>query len=99
MIVKTHKSHEGKIIAAACDDELVGKRFEEGELQLDLASEFYKGDEKDDVEAGDIIRNADSVNLVGEKAVKLGIDEGIIEEGHVKKISGVPYAQAVIVRE
>ncbi len=98
MIINLHKK-EGRIVAAVCDSELLGKKFDEGKLQLDLASDFYKGEEKDDITVGDTIRNADSVNLVGEKAVKLGIDEGIIDAGQVKKIAGIPYAQAAVVRE
>jgi len=98
MILKMHK-REGKLLVAVCDSELLGQKFEEGDKQLDLTSDFYKGEEKDELTVGDTIRNADTLNLVGEKAVKLGIDEGMIDESHVKKISGVPYAQAVILRE
>jgi hypothetical protein len=98
MILKLHKKGE-KVAAAVCDSELLGKKFDEGKLQLDLASDFFKGEEKDDLTIGDTIRNADSVNLVGEKAVKLGIDEGIIDAEHVKKIAGIPYAQAANVHE
>jgi hypothetical protein len=98
MILKLHKKEE-RIVAAVCDSELLGKKIEEGKLQLDMTSDFYKGEEKDDLTVGDTIRNADSVNMVGEKAVKLGIQEGIIDPGHVKKIGGVPYAQAIVVHE
>ena len=97
MILKLHK-REGKLLVAVCDSELLGQKFEEGDKQLDLTSNFYKGDEKDDMTVGDTIRNANTLNLVGEKAVKLGIDEGMIDESHVKKISGISYAQAIIIR-
>jgi hypothetical protein len=99
MIAKLHKGKDNKVVVAVCDSELLGKKFEEGNKQLDMTSDFFKGEEKDDLAIGDLIRNADSVNLVGEKAVKTGIDEGVVEEGHVKKIAGIPYAQAIIVRE
>lgn len=99
MIAKLHKSRDNKVVVAVCDSGLLGKKFEEGNKQLDMTSDFFNGEEKDDLAIGDLIRNAGSVNLVGEKAVKLGIDEGVVEEGHVKKIAGIPYAQAVVVRE
>ena len=95
--VKIHK-RDGSIIAAVCDSELVGKKFEEGNLQLDLTGDFYKGEEKNEQEAGDIIRNAGHVNLVGEKSVKLGIQEGIIDEQNVKTVQGIPHAQAAVAR-
>jgi len=99
MIAKAHKNPDGKIVVAVCDSELLGKKYEEDNKQLDLTSSFYKGDEMEDVAVGDLMRNSDSVNLVGEKAVNLGIQEGVIDEEHVKKISGIPYAQAVVARE
>jgi hypothetical protein len=98
MIVKVHKKDE-KTIVAVCDSDLLGKKFEQGELQLDLTSDFYKGDEMDEKEAGDLVRNADIVNLVGKNSVKLGMQEGVIDEDHVMEIAGVPHAQAVIVHE
>jgi len=96
--VKIHK-REGRVIAAVCDTELLGKKFEEGKLQLDLTGDFYKGEEKDSSEAGDLIRNADHVNLIGKESVKLGIQKGIIDEQNVKIVDGVPHAQAVVVHE
>lgn len=98
VLVKIHKK-DGKILAAVCDSELVGKKFEEGPAQLDLTNDFFKGEEHDDAEAGDLIRNADHVNLVGEKSIKLGIHEGVIDAAIVKKVHGVPHAQAIIVHD
>lgn len=96
--VKIHK-RDGRVIAAVCDTELLGKKFEEGKLQLDLTGDFYKGEEKDSSEASDLIRNADHVNLIGKESVKLGIQEGIIDEQNVKIVDGVPHAQVVVVHE
>lgn len=98
MILKIHKKMN-KTVVAVCDTDLLGKKFEEGDLQLDLTSDFYKGEEMDEKEAGDLIRNADAVNLVGEESVKLGLNEGIIDEEHIIKIANIPHAQAVIVHE
>jgi hypothetical protein len=99
MIVKLHKNNEGRTVAAVCDSDLTGKKFEEGDKQLDLTSDFYKGEETNDLHTGDIIKNSDIVNLVGEKSVELGIKEEVIEKCHVKKIAGIPYAQAAILKE
>ncbi len=98
MIVKLHKKDE-KTIVAICDEALLGKTFEEGDLILDLSSPFYQGDKLGEVEAGDLLRNADIVNLVGEHSVKLGIAEGVVDENHVQKINSIPYAQAVVEHE
>jgi hypothetical protein len=98
MLVKTHKK-ENRTIIAVCDKELLGKLFEENGKQLDLRGDFYKGEEKDIQEIGDLIRNADGVNLVGKEAVELGLQEGVIEKEHVMTIKGVPHAQAVLIHD
>ncbi len=96
MIVKVHKSPENRIIVAICDKDLFGKKFEEGKLQLDLSSDFYNGEEKNIKEIADLIRNADIINLVGEKSVQLGLTEEIISDEDVKKIDNIPYSQTAL---
>lgn len=92
MIVTIHERKGGSIVCVI-DKELLNKKFEEDDLQLDLSSNFFKGEEKTWDEAGDLIRNASGVNLVGEKAIKLAIEEGLITEDMIKKIAGIPYYQ------
>ena len=96
MIVKEHTHPDGRVVLAVCDKELLGKKIEEGEKQLDITSSFYQGKELDPLLIGDMIRNANSFNLVGEKSVKLGIEEGIIDEGQIRFIAGIPYAQGIV---
>lgn len=98
MLVK-HHSKNGRDIVAVCDKELIDKKFEENGKQLDLTSEFYKGEEKDETEIGDIIRNADIINLVGKRAVDLGLAEEVISKENVITIKGIPHAQAVLIQE
>ena len=98
MIVKVHKRAD-RTVVAVCDSDLIGRKFSEGDRQLDLSSDFYKGEEMDDSEAGDLIRNADIINLVGQGAVKLGLQEEVITQDHVITISGIPHAQAVITHD
>ncbi len=92
MIVKTHETKNG-VIVAVVDKELIGQKVEEGDLQLDLNSSYYKGELKTPDEVGDLIRNAYGVNIVGEHSIKLALEEGIIDESMIKKISGIPYYQ------
>jgi len=98
MLVK-HHTKDGRDIVAVCDKELIDRKFEENGKQLDLTSEFYKGEEKDEMEIGDIIRNADIVNLVGKRAVDLGLAEEVISKENVIMIDGIPHAQAVLIQE
>ena len=96
MIAKEHKHPNGRIVLAVCDKEILGKKIEEGQKQLDLTSDFYKGKELDDTLIRDMIRNADSINLVGQNSVKMGIEEGVIEENEILQINGIPYATTAV---
>ena len=96
MIVKVHIVEQNKKMVAICDSDLLGKKFEEGKLQLDLTSDFYKGMERSEEDIVKILKGAYIVNLVGKESVALGKKLGIIEEGYVRTISGVPLAQAVL---
>ena len=98
LIVKTHIKN-GRTLITVCDKNILGNIYEEGDHILDLSSEFYKGDEMNEEETSDLIRNADMVNLVGANAVKIGVDEDIIDEDSVKTIEGVPYAIGVLIEE
>jgi len=98
MLVKVHKKGD-RTVAAVCDKNLFGKIFEEDGKQLDLTGEFYNGEERETSEIGDIVRNADVVNLVGEEAVKLGLEEELIEEDHIIRIQEVPHAQAILMHD
>ncbi|MBS3125711.1 DUF424 family protein, partial [Candidatus Woesearchaeota archaeon] len=69
LLVKIHKKDHRTIIAV-CDNNLVGKLVQEKNRQLDLRGEFYKGEARSDEEIGDLMRNADGVNLVGPKSIK-----------------------------
>lgn len=97
LLVKVHKK-EHRTIISVCDKNLIGKLLEEKNRQLDLRGEFYKGEERTQEEIGDLMRNADGVNLVGEEAVKLGLQEGVITEDNVIIIDKVKHAQAVLVQ-
>ena len=49
ILVKVHETPNGKLIAV-CDEELLGKRYEEGNKELDLVrySDFYRGEREDE---------------------------------------------------
>ncbi len=98
MIVKVHKRND-RTIVAVCDSDLVGRKFTEGERQLDLTGDFYKGEELSDKEVGDLIRNADIINLVGPNAIKIGLQEEVITQDHIITIDNIPHAQAIIGHE
>ncbi len=92
MYAKKHE-FEYKIILAVCDKEHVGKTFEEGELSFTASEKFYKGNEITPKELEELLNEADSVNLFGEKCVTIAEKKGLISEKSIKKIKGIKHAQ------
>lgn len=92
--VKTHKAEEREVVAM-CDEEILGKTFEEGDLCLDVKKSFYEGNLVDEEQAAQIMKNADILNLVGEKTVSLAIKIGVVSKIHIIKIKGVSHAQVI----
>ncbi len=84
---------QGEIILAACDEDLLGKTFEEGELQLIVSESFYGGERVTQELFMSQLRNATIANLVGRKVVNIASELGMINEDCVLEIDGVPHAQ------
>jgi hypothetical protein len=92
MIVRMVESEHG-LLVIVCDEEILGKMFSEGKKQLDLASPFYQGKVLAALETTDMMRNADHLHIVGEKAVKLALDEKLISQENIVRIANVPHAE------
>ncbi len=98
--LKVHNSYR-KVIAL-CDINLIGKKFYEGNLQLDLKEDFYKGDKMEDEEVIAFLKEAAiedaTFNIVGEKSIELALKSGIIEksENSIIKIQNIPHALSLI---
>ena len=95
--VKLHKAQE-KLLVAMCDQDLIDKVLEEGDIVLDLKSysNFYVGELAD---PDDAVKKVDvskvySSNVVGKESVKAAIDMGLVEPENVKSVMGVPFAQS-----
>ena len=95
MYIKVHIVQERKIVAV-CDEELLDKKFEEKDHLLEISNRFYNGEKKSKEEIIPIIKEAHIVNLVGKKAVQLGIESKIIDKNNIKTVKNIPHAQAII---
>ena len=87
-------------IVSICDSSLIGKKFEEGKYQLDLKESFFLDKEVDKKAAEDIlikmaIEDA-TFYIVGEEAVEVAINAGIIEESSVKHVQGIPFVLVLL---
>jgi hypothetical protein len=96
MIIKKHVAEGRRLILAICDDELLGKRFEEKEKQLDISPGFYEGEKIDEAELARLIRKAYIVNAVGKDSVGCCVKANLCREEDAPKIKGIPYFQAIL---
>jgi hypothetical protein len=92
--IKIYK--QGKdLLIGACDEELIGKKFEDGKFQLDVTREFYGGKKISTEVLKKYLHDATIANLVGKKTIKCAIDIGLVDPDCIIKIKGIPHAQIV----
>lgn len=98
MLVKIHKAYRNVI--AICDSELLGKRFEEEKMQIDVKESFFNGEEANEKEIENIMEEGKSTdatfNIVGRKSVGLAVKNNLITEENIIKIQGIPVALVLI---
>jgi len=98
MLVKIHTSYRETI--AICDSDLIGKTFQEGEKQVIVSENFFKGDEKTEQEVLDIIESGSSedctFNIVGEESTRTALKAGVIKPSGIIRIQGIPVALVLL---
>lgn len=92
-LFKVHKSY--RLVISICDSEIYGKKFIEGDRQLDLTGAFFNGEKvgrerlRKEIIRG--VREDATFNIVGERAVGLVKEMGIAGEGDILSVGGVPF--------
>ncbi len=98
MLVKIHEAY--RMVVAVCDSDIYGKRFEEGDKQIDLTGDFFKGEEKNLEQTREILEDCvkedATFNFVGKEACALAVQLELIDEEHILKIQDVHVALALL---
>ncbi|MFQ5909854.1 MAG: DUF424 domain-containing protein [Thermoplasmata archaeon] len=84
-----------EVLLAACDSDILGKTFRDGELRIECSS-FYEGEEVSVEVFLQRLREVTIANLVGKETVQAAIDGGFVDETCVIWIGDVPHAQMVV---
>jgi len=92
--IKIYKTGED-ILIGACDEKLLGKKFEDGKFQIDVKRDFYDGKLITSQILKKYLEDATIANLVGDETVQSAIDIGLVDPDCVIKIKGIPHAQMV----
>ena len=98
MLIKIIKSQRD--IVAVCDSDLIGKRFEEGKLNIDVKENFFLGEEVDEEKAIEIMEKMAGEDatfyIVGEKSIKAALEARVIDEEGIIKIQGIPVSLVLL---
>lgn len=95
-VFMTIRRIQNDTMVAICDSELIGKTFREGHLCLEVNKKFY-GSQLVSLEEGiKGIKQGNNINLVGDKIISEAVNRGILPEGAVIRIAGIPHAIIII---
>lgn len=94
MYLKLHKSYRN--VLALCDENLIGKKFEQGQFQLDIREKFYKGELLDKEKAIRILKqqalNDATFNISGQESIECAKESGLIQnDDGIKRIQDIPF--------
>jgi uncharacterized protein len=83
------------LLIGACDENLLGKKFEEGKFQIEVKKDFYDGKKVTADVLKTYLEDATIANLVGEETIRCAIELGLIDPDCIIRIKGIPHAQMV----
>ncbi|MFX1448163.1 MAG: DUF424 domain-containing protein [Promethearchaeota archaeon] len=89
--LKIHRRN-GIDTVACCDEDLLNKVFTEGNLRIEINSNFFGGDLLNIDQAMDILKDASYFNIVGENITNQAIALQLLPKDGVRKINNIPMA-------
>ena len=84
---------EGKQVVAACDYTLIGKRFEDEDIVLDVCESFFGREHASVDEVCESISNAESCVLIGDDIISELIRRGILHKLQARDVCGIKHVQ------
>jgi hypothetical protein len=94
MCLKTYQQGRNTLIAV-CDSDILGEKFKEGHLCIEVSQEFFGDGLATCFEVETALKGATMANFVGCKTVEHAIRLGYVERENVLSIDGILYAQMV----
>jgi hypothetical protein len=76
-----------------CDRELLNTTISHGELSVRISEAFYGNVPAGEDEVRAALKKADSINLMGKRAVGIAIEMGLITRSGCIMIGEIPHAQ------
>jgi hypothetical protein len=93
MFLKIHRSPGMGDVVAVCDRELINTTISHDMMTVTVTDAFYGNRLATESEVRDALTRAGNINLMGERAVALAIEMGLIDRSGCIMIGKVPHAQ------
>ena len=93
MFLKIHRSPGTGDIVAVCDRELINTTISHENFTVTITREFYGDCPATEEEIKKAMKSAGNINLMGERAVSLAIEMGLVTRSGCIMIGNVPHAQ------
>ncbi len=93
-IVAKKQSQFGSLVVIT-DSDIIGKKFEEERLQLDLTKKFYQGESKSKEEVKQIMMTARHLHLTGKDVVAIGVEMDLVDPKKIIFIDKIPHAEVM----
>ncbi len=89
--------HGDERLLAACDEELLGKTFQDGIAKVTITEVFYGGDAITEETLAERMGSVTMMNLFGERTIAVAIEKGYVASENVMMVAGVRHAQVVLI--
>ena len=93
--IKVHIKDELETIAC-CDEELINQVFKDGNLRIEISSQFFGGKLINLEDAISILKEASYFNIVGERIITKCVDSNLLPKEGVRFINGIPMAMKMM---
>jgi hypothetical protein len=100
MLLRERETPEG-LLVSVCDADCLGETYANGSVTLEVTEEFYGGADAERVDAErvvDSLRRAATANIVGERAVEVAVEAGLVDADRVLEVGGTLHAQLLWLR-
>jgi len=88
-------NHGDEVLLAACDDDVLGRTLQEGNINLEVKEDFYAGQKIEIKRLKKEFKRTTIANLVGEKVVDAAIESGFGQKEDIMMIEDIPHLQIV----
>ena len=80
------------VVLACCDMELLGKNLVDSRHDVTIDESFYGRQKVTGKELAELLKEADSINLFGKKAVGVALKRGFLRQEDIIRILGIEHA-------